>query len=147
ERTLAVTGYAAALAQEDTQESQDRLANLAELLSAAADYESQDEAPSLAGFLDRVSLLSDVDVAKDEAPVMLMTLHAAKGLEFDQVFLAGLEEGLLPHARTAQSPETLEEERRLAYVGMTRAMERLSLSWARSRAVFGQRRVTQPSRF
>jgi DNA helicase-2/ATP-dependent DNA helicase PcrA len=79
--------------------------------------------------------------------VLLMTLHAAKGLEFESVFLLGLEEGLLPHSRSLGSEEGLEEERRLCYVGMTRAMERLHLSWARSRAIFGQRRLTQPSRF
>jgi DNA helicase-2/ATP-dependent DNA helicase PcrA len=76
-----------------------------------------------------------------------MTLHAAKGLEFESVFVPGLEEGLLPHSRSLASPEGLEEERRLAYVGMTRAMERLHLSWARSRLLFGQRRISEPSRF
>ena len=146
-RALEVTGYAAALAQEPTQESQDRLENLAELLSAAADYEARDEGPSLAGFLDRVSLLSDVDRAKGQAPVLLMTFHAAKGLEFGAVFLAGLEEGLVPHSRSATSPEALEEERRLVYVGMTRAMDVLHLTWAQSRQVFGQRRLCEPSRF
>src|SRR4029450_8844992 len=124
-RILEVTGYSAALAQDDSIESQDRLENLAELLSAAADYQAQDEAPSLAGFLDRVSLLSDVDVAPGAQPVALMTLHSAKGLEFDSVFLVGLEEGLVPHSRSAQSQDELEEERRLCYVGMTRAMDRL----------------------
>ena len=76
-----------------------------------------------------------------------MTLHAAKGLEFESVFLVGLEEGLLPHSRSLTGPDALEEERRLCYVGMTRAMERLHLSWARSRQVFGQRRISEPSRF
>jgi DNA helicase-2/ATP-dependent DNA helicase PcrA len=146
-RTLEVTGYAAALAQEASQESQDRLENLAELLSAAADYEGRDESPSLAGFLDRVSLLTDVDRSPGQAPVLLMTFHAAKGLEFDSIFLAGLEEGLVPHSRTQGDPEALEEERRLVYVGMTRAMERLHLTWAQSRQVFGQRRLCEPSRF
>jgi DNA helicase-2/ATP-dependent DNA helicase PcrA len=146
-RTLEVTGYAAALAQEPSRESQDRLENLAELLSAAADYEVRDESPTLAGFLDRVSLLSDVDRAAGQAPILLMTFHSAKGLEFDSVFLVGLEEGLVPHSRSATSPEALEEERRLVYVGMTRAMERLHLTWAQSRQVFGQRRLCEPSRF
>ena len=146
-RTLEVTGYAAALAQEEAQESQDRLENLAELLSAAADYEARDESPSLAGFLDRVSLLTDVDRSPGQAKVLLMTFHAAKGLEFDSIFLAGLEEGLVPHSRSQGHPEALEEERRLVYVGMTRAMERLHLSWAQSRQVFGQRRLSEPSRF
>jgi DNA helicase-2/ATP-dependent DNA helicase PcrA len=149
EHTLASTGYAAALAQEDSLESQDRLENLAELLSAAADYEAREQQPTLAGFLDRVSLLSDLDVAKGEgdAPVVLMTLHSAKGLEFESVFLVGLEEGSLPHSRSQDSNDALEEERRLCYVGMTRARERLYLSWAQSRQVFGQRRLNQPSRF
>jgi DNA helicase-2/ATP-dependent DNA helicase PcrA len=147
ERTLAGTGYAAALAQEDTQESQDRLENLAELLSAAADYETRESVPTLAGFLDRTSLLADADQVKDDAPVILMTLHSAKGLEFDSVFLAGMEEGLVPHTRSLVSPAALEEERRLIYVGMTRAMDQLFLTWAQSRQVFGQRRVTEPSRF
>jgi DNA helicase-2/ATP-dependent DNA helicase PcrA len=146
-RVLEVSGYSAALAQEDSQESQDRLENLAELLSAASDYEAREEAPTLAGFLDQVSLLSDADQVKDEAPVVLMTLHSAKGLEFASVFLVGLEEGLSPHVRSLARPEALEEERRLLYVGMTRAMERLHLSYAQSRQVFGQRRPSEPSRF
>jgi len=146
-RVLEVTGYAAALAQEDSHESQDRLENLAELLSAAADYEAREDGPSLSGFLDRVSLLSDVDKARDDAPVVLMTLHSAKGLEFDAIFLVGLEEGLVPHARSLARGDALEEERRLCYVGMTRARERLHLTWAQSRSVFGQRRLSEPSRF
>jgi DNA helicase-2/ATP-dependent DNA helicase PcrA len=147
ERVLQGSGYAAALAQEDTQESQDRLENLAELLSAAADYDQREETPTLAGFLDRTALLSDADQIKDDAPVLLMTLHAAKGLEFHSVFLVGLEEGLIPHSRSLSGPEALEEERRLCYVGMTRAMERLYLTRTQSRQVFGQRRLAEPSRF
>ena len=147
QQILQASGYAAALAQEDTHESQDRLENLAEVLSAAAEYESREESPSPAGFLDRVSLLSESDVARDDAPVVLMTLHSAKGLEFDWIFLAGMEEGLVPHARSLQSDAGLEEERRLCYVGMTRARERLFLTFAQSRQVFGQRRLSEPSRF
>ena len=128
ERILAGTGYAAMLAGDDSQESQDRLENLAEFLSAAADYEAVEESPTLAGFLDRAALVSDAEKVKgkaqgEEPPVVLMTLHAAKGLEFDRVFLVGLEEGLVPHSRSLGSTESLEEERRLCYVGMTRAME------------------------
>ena len=150
ERTLEVTGYAAILAREDTQESQDRLENLAELLAAAAEYEARgelEETPGLVGFLDRAALLSDTDRLRDDVPVLLMTLHAAKGLEFESVFLVGLEEGLLPHSRSLAGADALEEERRLCYVGMTRAMRRLHLTWARSRQIFGQRRLSEPSRF
>jgi DNA helicase-2/ATP-dependent DNA helicase PcrA len=149
ERTLAATGYSATLAAETSHEAEDRLGNLAELLSAAAAYEAREETPSVVGFLDGVSLLSDVDKAREGAPVVLMTLHSAKGLEFESVFLAGLEEGLLPHSRSVagEAREALEEERRLCYVGMTRAMRRLHLSWAQSRMLFGQRRVSEPSRF
>ncbi|HEX9202825.1 MAG TPA: UvrD-helicase domain-containing protein, partial [Vicinamibacteria bacterium] len=147
ERVLEASGYSAALAREDSQESQDRLENLAELLSAAADYETREEAPDLTGFLDRAALISDTDQIRDDAPVVLMTLHSAKGLEFPSVFLVGLEEGLMPHSRSLASREALEEERRLCYVGMTRAMERLHLTRAASRQVFGQRRLSEPSRF
>ncbi len=149
ERTLAASGYSAMLAAETSREAEDRLGNLAELLSAAAAYEAREESPTPAGFLDGVSLLSDVDKARDGAPVVLMTLHSAKGLEFGAVFLVGLEEGLLPHSRsvTGEAREALEEERRLCYVGMTRAMKELHLTWAESRMVFGQRRVSEPSRF
>lgn len=147
ERTLQLSGYSAALASEDTEESQGRLENLAELLSAAAEYEARNETADMAGFLDQVALISDTDRVKGDAPVVLLTLHSAKGLEFDEVFLAGLEEGVLPHSRSLESPDSLEEERRLAYVGMTRAKERLTLSWAKSRLVFGARRVTERSRF
>jgi DNA helicase-2/ATP-dependent DNA helicase PcrA len=149
ERTLAASGYSAMLAAEDSHEAEDRLENLAELVTAAAEYDAREDAPSLPGFLDGVSLLSDIDQAREDAPVVLMTLHSAKGLEFESVFLVGLEEGLLPHSRSlaGEAPEALEEERRLCYVGMTRAMERLCLTSAASRMVFGQRRPAAPSRF
>jgi DNA helicase-2/ATP-dependent DNA helicase PcrA len=147
ERVLELSGYGAALAREDSQESQDRLENLAELIGAAADYETREPAGGLAGFLDRAALLSETDRLSDDAPVLLMTLHAAKGLEFESVFVVGLEEGLLPHSRSLTDSFGLEEERRLAYVGMTRARDALQLSWARSRQVFGQRRLTEKSRF
>ena len=104
ERALEISGYAAVLAREDTEESQDRLENLAELLTAAVDYESREASPSLAGFLDRAALLSETDRLRDDVPVLLMTLHAAKGLEFESVFLVGLEEGLLPDSRSLDRP-------------------------------------------
>jgi DNA helicase-2/ATP-dependent DNA helicase PcrA len=146
-RVLAASGYAAALSSEDTHESQDRLENLAEHQSAAAEYEARSEDPNLTGFLDQVSLLADTDMVRDDAPVVLMTLHSAKGLEYDAVFLVGLEEGLMPHVRSLENEDAIEEERRLVYVGMTRARERLHLSWAQSRHVYGQRRTSLPSRF
>ena len=146
-RVLEASGYAAALAESDSQESEDRLANLAELVSAAAEYDAREPEGGLAGFLDRTALVSEADQVKDDAPVVLMTLHSAKGLEFDSVFLVGLEEGLMPHSRSLTGDEALEEERRLCYVGMTRARERLYLTHAQSRQVFGQRRLAEPSRF
>jgi len=148
ERILERSGYVAALGREESHESEERMENLAELLSAAAEYEEREPGSSLGGFLDQVSLLTDVDADRGDAPVVLMTLHSAKGLEFDTVVLVGMEEGLLPHSRSADGPESMvEEERRLCYVGMTRAMERLGLSYAQSRAVFGKRRYSEPSRF
>jgi DNA helicase-2/ATP-dependent DNA helicase PcrA len=146
-RTLELSGYAAALAQDDSLESQSRLENLAELISAAADHDARNPEEGLPGFLDRSALVSETDKVTDQAPVVLMTFHAAKGLEFDSVFLVGLEEGLVPHSRSLTGDEALEEERRLCYVGMTRAMGRLYLTHAQSRQVFGQRRLAEPSRF
>jgi DNA helicase-2/ATP-dependent DNA helicase PcrA len=147
ERVVELSGYGAALAREDSQESEERLSNLAELLAAAGDYETREEPATLSGFLDRAALVAETDGLRDDVPVLLMTLHAAKGLEFDSVFLVGMEEGLLPHSRSLGSEDALEEERRLCYVGMTRARENLHLSFARSRQVFGQRRLAEPSRF
>ena len=111
-------------------------------MSAAREYEGREPEPSLNGFVDRLSLLSDVDEEQGskDARVWLMTLHSAKGLEFPVVVIAGLEEGLFPHSRSADDEAELEEERRLCYVGMTRAMKRLYLTWAEERASWGARR-------
>ena len=114
------TGYIKALETEGTPEAFSRIENLKELANAAHDAEERGE--TLAEFLDHAALASDTDQFDPDARVTLMTLHAAKGLEFPLVFLAGLEEGLFPHSRTLMNPEELEEERRLCYVGMTRAM-------------------------
>ena len=120
-----------------------------ELVSAAREYESRDDDPSLGGFVDRLSLLSEADEAEGakEARVWLMSMHAAKGLEFPIVVVAGMEEGLFPHSRSAEDEEEVEEERRLCYVCLTRARERLVLTAASRRRVFGDYQSTRPSRF
>src|SRR5207302_3967273 len=128
-------------------ESEARLENLEELLAAAEDFTHTAAEPTLDGFLDSVALMSDVDELKDaDSRVTLMTLHSAKGLEFPAVFLTGLEEGVFPHARSMNDPDEIEEERRLCYVGVTRAKERLTLSWALHRRIHGYG-VGEPSRF
>src|SRR5579871_3891833 len=129
------TGYRHMLEQEKTPESEARLENLGELINAAA--EAAERGESLLEFLDHAALVAEADAYDDRSPVTLMTLHNAKGLEFPVVFLAGLENGLFPHSRSIDSPEALEEERRLCYVGMTRAQKRLILSWAKYRRRFG----------
>ncbi len=129
-------------------EAEDRVArreNLEQLAAAVAEAASRGQ--ELEEFLDSVALLEESDEEGARGGVSLMTLHSAKGLEFDVVFLAGMEEGLLPHASSREDPEGLEEERRLAYVGMTRARRRLALTAARSRFLFGQRQPTRRSRF
>ena len=128
-------------------ESEDRLDNLKELQNATVDYETRETRPTLSGFLDSVTLLADTDLAGDDASCYLMTLHAAKGLEFDTVFIGGLEEGLFPHLRSVGNRSALEEERRLCYVGMTRARSRLYLTYASSRRGSLQREERSPSRF
>ena len=141
------TGYRDALKAERSPEGEARLENLEELIAAAEDYTNVAEAPTLEGFLDSVALASDIDELKDEASrVTLMTLHSAKGLEFPAVFLTGMEEGVFPHARSMNDPEEIEEERRLCYVGLTRARDRLYLSWALHRRIHGYG-VGEPSRF
>jgi DNA helicase II / ATP-dependent DNA helicase PcrA len=141
------TGYIKALETEGTPEAFSRIENLKELANAAHDAEVRGE--NLADFLDHAALASDADQYDPSARVTLMTLHAAKGLEFPLVFLAGLEEGLFPHSRTLQNPEELEEERRLCYVGMTRAMNTLILTRANFRRRYGNDapEPSIPSRF
>ena len=129
------TGYKRMLQQEKTPESESRLENLDELINAAA--EAAERGDSISDFLDHAALVADADAYDEQAPITLMTLHNAKGLEFPVVFLSGMELGLFPHSRSIDSPEMLEEERRLCYVGMTRARKRLFLTWARFRRRFG----------
>src|ERR1043166_9466029 len=125
-KILDQSGYLQDLHEERSEEAESRVENLAELVSAAREYESREPEPSLGGFVDRLSLLSDADEEQGsrDARVWMMTLHSAKGLEFPMVILAGLEEGLFPHSRSSDDEEELEEERRLCYVGMTRARAR-----------------------
>ncbi len=132
---LEETGYRKMLEDEDTEEAKVRLANLDELLNAAADSAERQE--SLRDFLDHAALVSDSDNLDEKSQVSLLTMHNAKGLEFPVVFIAGLEEGLFPHSRSLDSESAMEEERRLCYVGMTRAEKKLYLSWARYRRRFG----------
>ncbi|HVN92153.1 MAG TPA: UvrD-helicase domain-containing protein [Terracidiphilus sp.] len=141
------SGYIKALETEGTPEAISRIENLKELANAAHDAEERGE--TLAEFLDHAALASDTDQFDPNARVTLMTLHAAKGLEFPLVFLAGLEEGLFPHSRTLNNPEELEEERRLCYVGMTRAMDTLILTRAHYRRRYGADvpEASVPSRF
>jgi DNA helicase-2/ATP-dependent DNA helicase PcrA len=143
------SGYLQDLRDERNEDAEGRIENLAELVSAAREYESRDPEPSLGGFVDRLSLLSDVDEEQGtrDARIWLMTLHSAKGLEFPVVILAGLEEGLFPHSRSSDDQEELEEERRLCYVGMTRARARLVLTGAARRRIFGEYQASEPSRF
>ena len=148
-KMLDQTGYLKALREEDTEEANERIENLMELVSAARDYEGREADASLGGFVDRLSLLSEADEESGsrEARVWLMTMHAAKGLEFPLVVIAGMEEGLFPHSRAGEELEDIEEERRLCYVGMTRAQSVLVLTSAARRRVFGEYQGTQPSRF
>jgi DNA helicase-2/ATP-dependent DNA helicase PcrA len=129
------SGYVRALEEEATPESFSRIENLKELANAAQD--AQERGETLHEFLDHAALISEADSYSEEARVTLMTLHAAKGLEFPLVFLTGMEEGLFPHSRTLTDPTGLEEERRLCYVGMTRAMDTLVMTRARYRRRYG----------
>jgi DNA helicase II / ATP-dependent DNA helicase PcrA len=135
------SGYLAELEAEDTVESAGRIENLGELVGSAREFTRIDE------FLEQVSLVADTDDITDDDQVVLMTLHSAKGLEFPVVFLIGAEEGVFPHTRALTEPDELEEERRLAYVGITRARERLYITHAWSRSLFGSTQYNPPSRF
>ena len=142
EKALQASGYLEELEAEGTIESEGRLENLSELVGTARDFESVDE------FLEQISLVADTDqLDEDESAVVLMTLHAAKGLEYPVVFLLGLEEGVFPHMRSLVEPEQMEEERRLAYVGITRARERLFVASAATRMLHGSTQYNPPSRF
>jgi DNA helicase-2/ATP-dependent DNA helicase PcrA len=146
-RTLDRSGYLAALEAERTIEAQGRIENLQELVGVAQEYQASAPDPNLSTFLQEISLFSDQDALRDQQSlVTLMTLHNAKGLEFNAVFMIGMEEGVFPHSRSIEE-NSLEEERRLAYVGMTRARERLTLTHASARALYGNRNYNLPSRF
>ncbi|MGN0265582.1 MAG: DNA helicase PcrA [Oliverpabstia sp.] len=144
------TGYVEELKAENTEESKGRIENIDELISKAVSYEQEAEHPSLSGFLEDVALISDLDsVNEDENRVLLMTLHSAKGLEFPQVYLAGMEEGVFPSYLSIVSGdfENLEEERRLCYVGITRAMKELTMTAAHQRMIRGETQYNRVSRF
>ena len=148
EAILDRTGYLAQLEESTDPQDQARAENIGELLSVAKDFQDTNPTGTVEDFLEQVALVNDVDsFEQEESKVTLMTLHAAKGLEFPIVFLGGLEEGLFPHSRTLMNPEEIEEERRLAYVGITRAEKELYISNATSRTVFGRTSSYLPSRF
>ncbi len=145
---LELSGYVDELKLKGTEEADNRLANLAELENAIIQYQEENEDTSLLGFLSNASLASELDnLEEDSEKVSLLTLHSAKGLEFPVVFLVGLEQGTCPHARSLNDPLSLEEERRLCYVGITRAQEQLFLSYAQERYVWGSRETKIPSQF
>jgi ATP-dependent DNA helicase UvrD/PcrA len=152
ELVLSDTGYVQALEKEDTAEADARIENLRELVGSMQDYEAEAEAageqPSLAGFLERVTLASDVDSIDDGGRIVLMTVHSAKGLEFERVLLTGMEEEMFPYKGVDPSErEELEEERRLAYVAITRARRHLVMTHTQTRQIFGTTRWNRPSRF
>src|SRR5262249_30551299 len=143
---LVQTGYEYWLQSEKTEEAEGRLENLQELVNAAVDYDNQG-VEGLREFIDHSALVSDQDDYKRDAPVTLMTVPSAKGLEFPLVFIAGLEDGLFPHSRSVADPDDLEEERRLAYVAMTRAERFLYVTHAMKRRVYGEELASEPSQF
>ena len=149
ELVMEKTGYEEELIQEQTIDAEARLSNLEELVNAVSEYEAKEQKPTLEGFLEKSALFQDIDRFSEKGLITLMTLHSAKGLEFPSVFIIGLDEGMLPHLRALEEgdEDELEEERRLFYVGITRAKQRLFLLRADSRAVRGARIYSEPSRF
>jgi DNA helicase II / ATP-dependent DNA helicase PcrA len=148
ERVLEESGYRDALAADASLEAEGRMENLLELVAQMREYEREAEEPTLAGFLERIALASDVDgYDPEKGAVSLMTVHTAKGLEFPYVFLTGLEEGVFPHQRSLDDDAQMEEERRLCYVAVTRAMKKLTLTRVRRRRLSGQELGGVPSRF
>ncbi|MBN1621964.1 MAG: UvrD-helicase domain-containing protein [Endomicrobiales bacterium] len=147
-KVLDKTNYVAELEAEDTLEAKNRIENIFELISAIEEFESRSSDRTLTGYLTQVALVNEIDDwTESNDKVVLMTLHLAKGLEFKTVFITGLEEGLFPIGESSYDIDDLEEERRLMYVGMTRAKESLYLSWAQERTVFGKTHWNIPSRF
>lgn len=148
EKVLENTGYIKELEKDDSIENQTRIENLKEFLSVAVEFEKTSEEKDLETFLATISLISDMDSSdEDDNYVSLMTLHSAKGLEFPVVFLAGLEEGVFPISRALTDEIELEEERRLCYVGITRAMKTLYMTYAASRTIYGKTNYSRISRF
>ena len=147
-KVLKDTGYMKALELEDTKEAENRVANLEEFLNVVVEFEEENADNSLQDFLESITLSSDIDgMDEQEESVTLMTLHSAKGLEFPVVFLVGMEEGIFPGYKSIGEPQELEEERRLCYVGITRAREQLYLTCAKQRTVFGSTSYNPVSRF
>lgn len=150
EELLDGTGYVKELKAENTDEAEDRIANIEELISKAVDYQDKAEEPSLSGFLEEVALVADIDSLDSNSDyVVLMTIHSSKGLEYPNVFLCGMEDGLFPSYMTitADDPMEIEEERRLCYVAITRAMENLHISCAKQRMIRGETQYNKMSRF
>jgi len=148
EALLDHTGYEKALKEERTLEAESRLENIKEFISAARDFQRDNEGAGLVEFLENIALVTDLDSMGEGQPaVSMMTMHSAKGLEFPIVFITGMEEYLFPHSRSMDSEQEMEEERRLCYVGITRAKERLYLSFAAQRNIFGSYNRNAPSRF
>lgn len=150
EDVIETSGYVAALEEEKKEDNRDRLENLREFISVAKNFDdgAAEGENGLADFLAQIALISDVDqTEQSDGTVTLMTFHAAKGLEFPAVFMAGMEEGLFPHSRTLLDDTEIEEERRTCYVGITRAERRLYLTYARQRTIYGRTEMSRPSRF